>query len=208
MGGSDAAAGRRWQDHATPHRIIDAAERLLAQRDIHSIVVADILQEAKVARGTFYLWFDNKFDLIGKAYLRASTEIGAAARRWADHTDDGDPRTQLEELFGAAVESWTQHGPVLRAVQDTWRTEAAVAAHWMPSLRWARSIVADQIARTHGRPSPSQTDLIYAGALVNLSENTLYQAASSDDFSLESGVDKVIAAIWYEAIYELERNDH
>lgn len=197
-------ARSQWREHPTPNRIIDATERLLEDTDIRSISVADIMAAADVARGTFYLWFDNKFDLIGKAYVRASADIFTAGERWVQRSsDDGDPLQSLEELFGASVESWIRHGPVLRAVQDTWRTEPAVAAHWLPGLRWARTIVARKVAAANGRDRQTTADRTVAGALVNLSEQTLYQASIGDEFGLDSGVQKTVAAIWHQAIYEM-----
>ena len=191
-----------WREHATPNRIIDAAERLLEDRDIRSISVADILTESGVARGTFYLWFDSKFDLIGKAYLRASAGIAEAGERWgASSPDPENRRAGLEELFAASVESWSRHGAVLRAVQDTWRTEPAVAAHWIPALRWARLLVARQLAAVDGRRKQTTHDRMIAGALVNLSEQTLYQASVNDEFSLGREVQLAIADIWFQVIY-------
>lgn len=202
MGGGQGQANGDWTNHPTPNRIIDATERLLQDNDIRSLAVADILRESGVARGTFYLWFHSKFDLIGKAYLRASFAISEAAGRWVEPSVEPEDRLQrIEDLFDEAVESWRRHGPVLRAVQDTWRLEPAIAAHWVPARRWARNTVATQIAISNGREAPSTTDRLVAGALVNLSEQTLYQASTQDEFSLDSGVQRVIASIWFDTIY-------
>jgi TetR/AcrR family fatty acid metabolism transcriptional regulator len=53
----------------TPHspkrdRILDAAERVFAQRGFFTAKVADIAKEAGVADGTIYLYFKNKDDLL------------------------------------------------------------------------------------------------------------------------------------------------
>jgi TetR/AcrR family transcriptional regulator, fatty acid metabolism regulator protein len=45
-------------------RILDAAERVFAQRGFYAAKVADIAREAGVADGTIYLYFKNKDDLL------------------------------------------------------------------------------------------------------------------------------------------------
>ena len=71
----------------TPHspkrdRILDAAERVFAQRGFFSAKVADIAKEAGVADGTIYLYFKNKDDLLISLFEsrmeRVNALLGAA----------------------------------------------------------------------------------------------------------------------------------
>lgn len=55
--GADDRAAKR-------DRILDAAERVFAQRGFFAAKVADIAREAGVADGTIYLYFKNKDDLL------------------------------------------------------------------------------------------------------------------------------------------------
>jgi len=64
---SEARAGRSSgaDDRAAKRdRILDAAERVFAQRGFFAAKVADIAREAGVADGTIYLYFKNKDDLL------------------------------------------------------------------------------------------------------------------------------------------------
>lgn len=64
---SEARAGRASADPdraAKRERILDAAERVFAQRGFYAAKVADIAREAGVADGTIYLYFKNKDDLL------------------------------------------------------------------------------------------------------------------------------------------------
>ncbi|MBK9031357.1 MAG: TetR/AcrR family transcriptional regulator [Myxococcales bacterium] len=64
---SEARAGRASADPdrvAKRERILDAAERVFAQRGFYASKVADIAKEAGVADGTIYLYFKNKDDLL------------------------------------------------------------------------------------------------------------------------------------------------
>src|SRR5215212_8952459 len=62
----EARAGRAGADDraAKRDRILDAAERVFAQRGFFAAKVADIAREAGVADGTIYLYFKNKDDLL------------------------------------------------------------------------------------------------------------------------------------------------
>lgn len=44
-------------------KILEAASQLFAQKDFHEITVEKIARQAKVAKGTLYLYFKNKVDL-------------------------------------------------------------------------------------------------------------------------------------------------
>lgn len=45
--------------------IMDAAVRVFAERGVHGTTVAHITQAARVAKGTFYLYFESKDHLLG-----------------------------------------------------------------------------------------------------------------------------------------------
>ncbi|KAB2887461.1 MAG: TetR/AcrR family transcriptional regulator [Kofleriaceae bacterium] len=71
----------------TPHspkrdRILDAAERVFAQRGFFTAKVADIAKEAGVADGTIYLYFKSKDDLLISLFEsrmeRVNALLGAA----------------------------------------------------------------------------------------------------------------------------------
>lgn len=55
--------------------LFDAAERLFAQKGINNTVIDDIVKEAGVAKGTFYLYFKNKYDIIERLTVRKSMRI-------------------------------------------------------------------------------------------------------------------------------------
>lgn len=64
---SEVRGGRASADPdraAKRDRILDAAERVFAQRGFYAAKVADIAREAGVADGTIYLYFKNKDDLL------------------------------------------------------------------------------------------------------------------------------------------------
>ena len=45
-------------------KIINAATKVFAKKGFFNARISDIAKEAKVADGTIYLYFDNKFDIL------------------------------------------------------------------------------------------------------------------------------------------------
>lgn len=62
---------RKKRDKERRHAdIIDAAERLFFTKGYESITMEDIAKEAELAKGTLYLYFDNKDSLYASVLLR------------------------------------------------------------------------------------------------------------------------------------------
>lgn len=52
-----------------------AAYDLFTTKGIHNTAISDIVKKAGVAKGTFYLYFKDKYDVLDKIILDKSTEI-------------------------------------------------------------------------------------------------------------------------------------
>jgi len=55
--------------------LFEAAYRLFTTKGIHSTAINDIVKEAGVAKGTFYLYFKNKYDILDRIILDKSSLI-------------------------------------------------------------------------------------------------------------------------------------
>ena len=55
--------------------ILDAATRVFAEKGIQSATIADITHAAGVAKGTFYLYFDSKDQLVGALKAKMVDDI-------------------------------------------------------------------------------------------------------------------------------------
>jgi AcrR family transcriptional regulator len=75
--------------------ILGAARRVFAKRGYHQATVDDIVAEAGVARGTFYLYFEDKRAVLADLIDRFSLRIHLAIVR-IDPTDPG--RTVAEQV--------------------------------------------------------------------------------------------------------------
>ncbi len=55
--------------------LYNAAYKLFTTKGIHSTAINDIVKEAGVAKGTFYLYFKNKYDILDKIILDKSAQV-------------------------------------------------------------------------------------------------------------------------------------
>lgn len=56
-------------------RILDAAFQLFVSKSVHSTAIDDVVKLAGVAKGTFYLYFKDKYDLLGQIVAYKSAEV-------------------------------------------------------------------------------------------------------------------------------------
>lgn len=57
------------------NRILDAAYELFSSKGMHMTAIDEIVKKAGVAKGTFYLYFRDKYDLIDQIILHKSTQV-------------------------------------------------------------------------------------------------------------------------------------
>jgi TetR/AcrR family fatty acid metabolism transcriptional regulator len=96
-------AGSAGDDRAAKReRILDAAERVFAQRGFFTAKVADIAKEAGVADGTIYLYFKSKDDLLISLFesrMERVNQVLATAVAAAE-----GPRAKLLAFVGAYLQ--------------------------------------------------------------------------------------------------------
>lgn len=59
--------------------LLNTAFELFTSKGLHKTSVSDIVQQAGVAKGTFYLYFEDKYDLSNKLVAHKSSQIFAKA---------------------------------------------------------------------------------------------------------------------------------
>ena len=55
--------------------LLDTAFRLFTSKGIHKTSISDIVEDAGVAKGTFYLYFKDKYDIRNKLIVHKSSEV-------------------------------------------------------------------------------------------------------------------------------------
>lgn len=97
---ADARSGKSAEDRAGKReRILDAAERVFAERGFFAAKVADVAREAGVADGTIYLYFKNKDDLLVSLFEARMEVVNRTLSEAVASADT--PRAQLSAFVRA-----------------------------------------------------------------------------------------------------------
>jgi TetR/AcrR family transcriptional regulator, fatty acid metabolism regulator protein len=75
-------------------KIITAATKVFAQKGFFNARISDIAKEAKVADGTIYLYFNNKFDILLSVFEEEIGQIIIQVKKLL--AEETDPRKMLE----------------------------------------------------------------------------------------------------------------
>ncbi|HKD67981.1 MAG TPA: TetR/AcrR family transcriptional regulator [Candidatus Binataceae bacterium] len=76
-------------------QVLRHAKRIFARKGYHRTNVADIITRARIARGTFYLYFENKKDLFEELLEQVLRELALRIHRIRIGPDEPEPADQL-----------------------------------------------------------------------------------------------------------------
>ncbi len=83
--------------HARRAQVLRHAKRIFARKGYHRTNVADIIARARIARGTFYLYFENKKDLFEELLEQVVGELTQRIQRIRPGPGEADPVDQLRD---------------------------------------------------------------------------------------------------------------
>jgi TetR/AcrR family fatty acid metabolism transcriptional regulator len=95
-------------------QILDAAVRAFAKKGYHASRVSDIAEEAGVAYGLVYHYFESK-DAVLEAVFREMWGLMVAAINAVEATE-GDPREQLRKACAIVLRTWRDYPDVVRVL--------------------------------------------------------------------------------------------
>ena len=81
--------------HARREQVLRHAKRIFARKGYHRTNVADIITRAQIARGTFYLYFENKKDLFQELLEQVLGELRLRIQRLRVGPNEPQPVEQL-----------------------------------------------------------------------------------------------------------------
>jgi TetR/AcrR family fatty acid metabolism transcriptional regulator len=125
--------------------ILDAAIRVFARQGFHSTRVSDIADEAGVAYGLVYHYFDSKDEVLNELFIERWSLLLAAIDE-ADASAES-PRSKLAAVAAFIVDSY-QHNPELMKVIIVEVTRAAnsFGRTHLPEIRRAYDSIAKIVA--------------------------------------------------------------
>ncbi|HEV3110224.1 MAG TPA: TetR/AcrR family transcriptional regulator [Candidatus Binataceae bacterium] len=76
-------------------QVLRHAKRIFARKGYHRTNVSDIISRARIARGTFYLYFENKKDLFEELLEQVLRELAIRIQRIRLGPEEPEPADQL-----------------------------------------------------------------------------------------------------------------
>jgi AcrR family transcriptional regulator len=130
-------------------RILAAARSLLADRPFSELTVGAVMAEAGLARTVFYRHFE---DLPSLAPELLPDAVDPLVDRVARHAHDR-PQDLVAEMVDGLVTVFSEHGRLLRAIDDAARHDAAVAGRLESALIGPRQLI-ESLLRAAPNPPP------------------------------------------------------
>jgi AcrR family transcriptional regulator len=125
MAAADAHRTRlRAERGANRAAIVTAAEDLLREQPFREVSIEELMQRAGLARTQFYRYFDDLSDLVLQVTRGAFEELLASHEALVEVADISE--ATLRTAIGEAVDTFAQHGPLVRAVSEAAVHDAAV----------------------------------------------------------------------------------
>jgi AcrR family transcriptional regulator len=181
------------------HRLLEVVERLLDEGETFTeISVERMVSQAGLARSTFYLYFQDKGDLLVAWFGEITVELEAAATGWWNLGPDAT-RQELRTALEGIVNTYRPHTTLMAAMYD--------AAAYDPEVRGlVTAMMKRNIAglRKHIKAGqkagfvdpdllPDQT----AGWLTWMAERGLHQLVrTASDAELDRLIDAYTAIVW------------
>jgi TetR/AcrR family transcriptional regulator, fatty acid metabolism regulator protein len=175
--------------------ILDAAIRVFARQGFHSTRVADIADEAGVAYGLVYHYFDSKDEVLNELFLERWSLLLAAIEE-ADAGDES-PRSKLGAVAAFIVDSY-RHDPELMKVIIVEVTRAAnsFGRTHLPEIRRAYDSITKIVAEGQAIGAfrrdidPAFASLAFYGAIEQLLSGWIFEVipASATDFDQAKGL--------------------
>jgi AcrR family transcriptional regulator len=107
------------QRHDRREQVLVCAQRVFARKGYHAAGVADIIAEAGVARGTFYLYFESKRAIFDELIGRLLALLAASVKRIDVSPGALPPFDQLLANVNRVVDTLWEHREMTRVLLRT-----------------------------------------------------------------------------------------
>jgi TetR/AcrR family transcriptional regulator, fatty acid metabolism regulator protein len=180
--------------------ILDAAIRVFARQGFHSTRVSDIADEAGVAYGLVYHYFDSKEEVLNELFSERWSLLLAAIDE-ADRSAE-PPRAKLAAVAAFIVESY-RHDPELMKVIIVEVTRAAnsFGRTHLPEIRRAYDSIAKIVAEGQEAGvfrrdiDPAFASMSFYGAIEQLLSGWIFEVIPASEADFEQAKELVVTTI-------------
>ena len=196
---------RRRSPEEAEEEILAAARGLLAERPASEVTVGAIMEATTLSRKSFYVYFENRYDLLRRLVEPLAAERDAII---APLLEPGvDMATGAREALVRLAELYATHGALLRALAEASSADEEARRAWRgfmdPVIDAHSAKIADEIERGRIRgldPEPAARALI--GMNLQYFFDELVYAPEPD---VEAAAETLLV-LWQRALYYRPRS--
>ena len=162
---------RRRTPEAAQREIIEAARDLLRERPFRELTVDEVMRRTGLSRPSFYVYFKDRHDLVLRVVGHMVAEMMVPSSAWLER---GGPDALGESLAGA-VEIYSEHAPVFRALADAAADDVEVESAYNGLVQTFIDMTCSQVKSEieAGRAPACDVDEV-CKAMVWMAERYLY----------------------------------
>ena len=202
------AAGRRTahSERSTPRgertrrAILDAARRVFERDGYFDSNIEDIVNEAGVARGSFYTYFSSKVEVFRVLSAEVSAQIDQAVARSDERSRDAIEA--LDRSNRRYIQVYRENAAMYGLIEQIATVDPSVREHRLKSRRAHVKRVAATIRRWQDRAiADADIDpVVTAAALVSMTSNFCYWWLVGRDAFDEERAARTLTDIWVRAV--------
>ena len=180
-------------------RLLAVVERLLSEGESYTeLSVERLVSEAHLSRSTFYVYFQDKGELLRAWFTEIQAEVESAARDWwalGRSSTRGDLRAALSQV----VEAYRPHTTLMAAMYDAAAYDQAVRELVEAMMEWNTAGLRKHIktGQREGFIDPSLPAKETAAWLTWMAERGLHQLVRrAREAELERLIDAYTGIVW------------
>lgn len=196
-------ANRQERREQIERRLLMATDELMRDGASFTELSVDRLATAAgMSRASFYVYFEDKGDLLRRLAGQVFGELAAAAARWWEVSARRDP-ADVRAAMSGIITSYRRHQPVLVALNEMAGYDPAVSATYRELLTG----ISDQVARVieggqaDGSIRRTLPVAATASTLTWMVERTCHQNLPSHPISYDAELATALTEIVWGALY-------
>jgi TetR/AcrR family transcriptional regulator, ethionamide resistance regulator len=195
---------RRRRPEDAEREILDAARKLLSERPANEVTVGAIMAATTLSRKSFYVYFENRYDLMRRLVEPLAAERDAIIEPLL--RPGVDMATGAHSALLRLAELYTAHGPLLRALAGASAEDDEARRAWRgfldPVIEAHSAKIADEIDR--GRISGIDPEPA-ARALIGMNLQYFFdELVDAPDPDPEAAAETLLV-LWSRALYGVPR---
>jgi TetR/AcrR family transcriptional regulator, ethionamide resistance regulator len=196
---------RRRRPEDAEREILDAARGLLAERPAGDLTVGAIMAATTLSRKSFYVYFDNRYDLLRRLVEPLAAERDAII---APLLRPGvDMATGAREALVRLAELYATHGRLLRALAEASSEDHEAKRAWReflePVVQAHSAKIADEIERGRIRGIDAETA---ARALIGMNLQYFFDELVDAPEPDPAAAAETLLVLWERALYYRPRS--